>query len=200
MKLLVASYRRHAGEIMAEACIGLSLMAFVWMIMVYSLYLADNQIRTEMAARYAAWYQGNNNGTVVSASDIDKYFFFQSGLTTVTTLTPALIPDALSGTMPSGKTATKDGTSGNGPFKVQITFGVSSLNNNTNPFPFNLLNPSVQVPFMPTNLVSVCSVNSTCQWDGDSDTWSSWSDAAKGIWNTISGNAGSAGAIFSNLF
>jgi hypothetical protein len=183
---------------MAEAAIGLSLMAFVWMILVYSLYLADNQIRTEMAARYAAWYQGNNNGTAPSAADIDKYFFFQSGLTHVNQLQAALIPDALAGLNTTNSVS--DSSGGNGPFKVQITFGVSSLNNNTNPFPFNLLNPSVQVPFMPTNLVSVCSVNSTCQWDGDSDTWSSWSDAAKGIWNTISGNAGSAGAIFSKLF
>ena len=185
---------------MAEACIGLALMAMVWIVLTYSLYLADNHIRTEMAARYAAWYQGNNNGAVASASDIDKYFFFQSGLTTVTTLTPALIPDALSGNMPSGNTSTKDGTGGNGPFKVQITFGVSTLNCNTNPFPFDLLGPNVRVPFMSTNLNTVCSVNSSCQWDGDSDTWNSWTEAAKGIWNTIKDNAGAAGSIFSKLF
>jgi hypothetical protein len=192
MKLLVASYRRCAGEIMAEAAIGLSLMAFVWMILVYSLYLADNQIRTEMAARYAAWYQGNNignnNNAPPNASDIDKYFFFQSGLSVVKT-TPGFDMVAALGKEPPGSFATTNGISSPiGPFLVQVTFGVSSLDNNTNPFPFNLLNPSVQVPFMPTNLVSVCSVSSTCQWDGDSDNWSNWGDAAKGVWNMLSSN------------
>lgn len=202
MKLLVAPDRRRSGQIMAEACIGLALMVFAWIIITYSLFLANNQIRTEMAARYAAWYQGNNignnNNALPDKSDIDKYFFFQSGLSTVTPLTPALIPDALSGNMPSSNANTNDGTSGNGPFKVQITFGVSDPNSSANPFPFSLL--TTHVPYMTNSMMSVYSVNSSCQWDGDSDTWNTWTAAGKGIWNTISGNAGAAGAIFSKLF
>ena len=197
MKLPVASCRRSSGQILTEACIGLALMTFVWIVITYSLYLGNNQIRAEMAARYAAWYQGNNSGTLPAASAIDTYFFPQSGLTTVTPLQPALIPDALSGHAPSGNASTNDGTSGNGPFKVKITFGVTDPNSTNNPFPFDLL--QTQVPFM-TNSMMIYSVSSSCQWDGDSDTWNSWKSAIEGIWNTLSANAGSAGSIFSGLF
>jgi len=198
MKLLVASHRRRSAQILAEACIGLALMAFTWIIVTYSLFLANNQIRTEMAARYAAWSQGNNNGTLPIASDIDKYFFFQPNLSTVTPLTPALIPDVLAGSAPASDASTNDGTSGNGPFKVQIAFGPTTAPSSASPFPFNLL--TTHVPFMTNSMMSIYSVNSSCQWDGDSDTWNTWSAAGKGIWNTISGNAGAAGSIFSGLF
>jgi len=196
MKLLVASHRRCSGQILAESCIGLALMVFAWIIITFSLFMANNQIRTEMASRYAAWYQGNNNGTLPSASDIDKYFFFQSGLSTVTNLTPALIPDALAGLNTTN--AVNDSSDGNGPFKVRVSFGPTDPNNSANPSPFNML--TTHVPFMTNSMMSIYSVNSTCQWDGDSDTWNSWSAAAKGIWNTISANAGSAAGIFSGMF
>jgi hypothetical protein len=196
MKMFPSLRQRDSGQIMVEACIGLALMAFAWIIITYSLYLADNQIRTEMAARYAAWYAGNNNGTHPTAANIDQYFFFQSGLSTVSKLTPALIPDALAGQNPTN--AVNDNSDGNGPFKVQITFGVTDPNNSSNPFPFDLL--ATHVPLMTNSMMAVYSVNSSCQWDGDSDTWNTWSAAAKGIWATISGNAGAAGKIFSGLF
>ena len=87
---------------------------------------------------------------------------------------------------------------GNGPFKVRVSFGPTDPNNSANPSPFNML--TTHVPFMTNSMMSIYSVNSTCQWDGDSDTWNSWSAAAKGIWNTISANAGSAAGIFSGMF
>lgn len=175
---------------MAEACIGLALMVFTWIIITYSLFLANNQIRTEMAARYAAWYQGNNNGSAPNPSDIDNYFFFQSGLSAVNPQTAALIPDALAGNSPTN--AVNDDTSGNGPFKVQITFGPTTTPSSSSPFPFSLL--STHVPYM-TDSMMAYSVNSTCQWDGDSDTWNTWTSVGEGLWNTVKNNAGSVGSL-----
>jgi hypothetical protein len=203
MKIFPSLRQRTSGQILAEACNGLSLMVFVWIIITYSLYLANYQIRAEMAARYAAWYQGNNNGTAATAAQLDQYFFFQGGLSTVTPQTADGIVDALAGinnTNTSSSYASGDGSGGNGPFKVQVTFGVSSLNSSTNPYPFSMVSSDLKIPFMPSSTFSLTSVNATCQWDGDSDTWNSWTSAGEGIWNTISSEAGSAGSFFSSLF
>jgi hypothetical protein len=171
---------------MAEACIGLSLMTFAWILIAYSLYLANYKIRTEMAARYAAWYEGNNDGTLPSAAQLDQFFFMQPGLSSVSNLPPILLPDVITSSSPSGDSFTSDNTGGNGPYRVRVTFGVTSLDDANNPFPFNLLNSSVKVPMMPSTALSAMSVNSVCQWDGDSDTWNTFKSAAEGIWNTIS--------------
>jgi hypothetical protein len=188
MKLLSSRRQRQLAQILAEACIGLSLMTFAWILIAYSLYLANYQIRTEMAARYAAWYTGNNNGTLPTPAQLDQFFFMQPGLSSVTMQPPVLLPDVITSSSPSGDSFTNDNTSGNGPYRVQVSFGVSSLNISTNPFPFNLMNPNIKVPMMPSLALSTTSVNSTCQWDGDSDTWNTFSSAASGIWNTISSN------------
>jgi hypothetical protein len=181
MKILCDRHKGECGQIMGEACIGLSLMTFAWILISYCLYMANNQIRTEMAARYAAWYTGNNGGTLPSTTQIDQYFFFQSGLSSVKTITPPVtLSDILSqmtgGLIPSQYLSfldLSDGTSANGPFKVQVSYGVSDPSVSTNPFPFSVL--QAQVPFMPKTTLPIYSVNSTCQWDGDGDTWNSFS-------------------------
>ncbi len=66
MKLLSSRHHVASAQILAEAAIGLSLMTFAWILIAYSLYLANYKIRTEMAARYAAWYQANNGGTAAT--------------------------------------------------------------------------------------------------------------------------------------
>lgn len=202
MKISSSRHQRTSGQILAEACIGLSLMVFAWIVISYSLYLANYQIRTEMAARYAAWYQGNSSGTAATAAQLDQYFFFQANLSTVIPQQPDDIVDALAGLNNTNSTSYSggDGGDGNGPFKVEVTFGPNSLNSTTNPFPFSLVSSDVHVPFMPASTFSISSVNSTCQWDGDSDTWSSWKSAGDGIWDAIKTEAGSAGSFFSSLF
>lgn len=187
MKIFSSPTRKCSAQILAEACIGLSLMVFAWILITYSLFLANNQIRTEMAARYAAWYTGNNNGTEPTATQIDQYFFFQSGLSSITPQPAAQIGDVIEGNMPTGTTTYggSDGSSANGPFKVEVSFGVSSLSSSTNPFPFSIVSSRVHVPLMPTNTISVCSVNSSCQWDGDSDAWTDASSAISGVWDSL---------------
>jgi hypothetical protein len=190
MKLL--SSRRHiaSAQILAEAAIGLSLMTFAWILIAYSLYLANYKIRTEMAARYAAWYQANNGGTAATGAQLDQYFFYQSGLSGVTNLSPILIGQVIEGEMPTnaGNYSSGDGSE---PFRSQVSFGVSSLDNTANPFPFNLLNSNVKVPLMPSSTLSTFSVNSTCQWDDDSDCWTNASQAVSGVWNTLLNDLGS---------
>jgi hypothetical protein len=172
MKPINSSNKKESGQMMAEACIGLALMALAWILISYSLFLANNDIRTEMAARYAAWHQGaSGDGTAVIASQVDQYFFFQSGLSTVSNVPPALIGDVITGNMPDG------------PFKVKVAFGVSDPNSSSNPFPFNML--KTHVPFMPDSMMATYSVSSTCQWDGTGETWRSPGKALEGIWNTL---------------
>ncbi|HTR43690.1 MAG TPA: hypothetical protein VMH87_18920 [Pseudomonadales bacterium] len=205
MKILYTQRRRETAQILVEACIGLSLMVFTWILLSYSLYMANNKIRTEMAARYAAWYTGNNNGTMPAASQIDQYFFFQSNLSTVTNETPdnmsTFISQLSGGLIPSEFTSflnLSDGTSANGPFRVQVTYGVTDPSSSGNPFPFSIL--QTHVPFMTNSMMSIYSVNSTCQWDGDSDTWNTASQAW-GLLTTFVGNMfGSFASAIGDLF
>jgi hypothetical protein len=185
MKLLKALNRRRLGQVLAEACIGLSLMVFAWIIITYSLYMANNAIRTEMAARYAAWYQANTGGTAATGEQLDQYFFYQSGLSSVSQLTPVLMGQAFEGDAPTNASS----YSGNdNPVNVQVSYGVSAPASSS-PFPFNLL--SVHVPLMPTSTLPVYSVNSSCQWDYDSDLWTNASQALNGVWNTLKDDLGS---------
>lgn len=190
---------------MVEACIGLSLIVFTWILCSYSLYMANNQIRTEMAARYAAWYTGNNNGTPPTTDQIDQYFFFQSGLSSVNTQTADTMSTFVSqlsgGLIPSQFLSflnLSDGTSANGPFKMQVSYGVSDPNSTANPFPFSVL--QTKIPFMTNSMMSVYSVSSSCQWDGDSDTWNTASQAWGLITNFLESVFNSFASAISSLF
>ena len=186
MKISRNPRRQCSGQFMAEAAIGLALMAFVWIILTYSLFMANNDIRTEMAARYAAWLQGANGGTIATASQMDQYFFYQTGLSTVKAGTPEQVSSFFPPVLPSGLTKLfdlSDGTAANGPFKVSVSFGVSSADSSS-PFPFDLLN--THVPFMPdSNITNALSVQSSCQWDGVGDTWTDSTTVLKVIWNML---------------
>jgi hypothetical protein len=189
MKIILSRHSGNSGQFMAEACIGLALMAFTWILLVYSLFLGTNQIRSEMAARYAAWYQANNSGAALpSASSLDQYFFYQTGLSSVANITPAAIGDVIEGNMPSSSTTygSADGSAANGPFKAQVTFDPSVA---ANQFPYNLLN--TQVPFMPNSMLQYSKVVSFCQWDGDSDCWTSPGAAFSGVISSLKSSLGS---------
>lgn len=190
MNLLSSRRHQASAQVLAEACIGLSLMVFAWILISYSLYLANYRIRTEMAARYAAWYQANDGGTAATPAQLDQYFFFQSGLSSVSNVSPAYIGDVLEGNMPTSS-ATYTNVNGSMPIKAEVSFGPSSLDNANNPFPFNLLNSSVRVPLMPSSTLSTFQVNSACQWDDDGDCWTNASSAFSGMWNTLIANLGS---------
>jgi hypothetical protein len=167
---------------MAEAAIGLSLMAFVFILVVYIFYMCDYQIRSEMAARYAAWYQGASSGTAASTTQVDAGCFFQTGQSTVSEGTPDNIGNLLTGANSSqAQSYTPDE---NGPYMVIVKFGVSDPNSTSNPFPFSLL--ATQVPFMTNSMfANFFSVSSQCQWDEIGNTWTSPGAAFQGIISTV---------------
>jgi hypothetical protein len=167
MKIKPSKPRCTKGAILAEACIGLALMALVWIFLSYSFFMQNNDVRTAMAARYAAWYQGaNGNGTLATAGQMDQFFFFQPGLSTVTNLSPNTPVSALFKSIPG---ITSDGNPQNGPFMVKVSFGVSSITPSST-FPFNLM--STHLPMMPdSGITNVLTVSSTAQWDGVGDPW-----------------------------
>jgi hypothetical protein len=182
---------------MAEACIGLALMTFAWIIISYSLFMANNQIRTAMATRYAAWYQGaNGSGTLATTNQIDQYFFFQPGFSIVTSEPSEplpVIPSSLSRLFDL-----TDGSAANGPFKVSVSFGVPNLDS-ANAFPFDLMN--TQVPFMANSaMTNLLSVQSTCQWDGVADTWNTPSQVYAVVWNELKNCGSLVTSILSKIF
>jgi hypothetical protein len=171
--------RSCAGQVIVEAAIGLALMTFAWILMTYSLYMGTNSIRTNMAARHAAWLKGAT-GNDATPSQIDQMFFYQSGLSKIENGAPVTVGDLFSD---SGAKDSKDiGKGGHGPFLVTVSFGVADVNTATQ-FPFTLL--KVRVPFMPALPTDISMVKSTCQWEEVGDTWTSWADALRGILDSL---------------
>jgi len=174
--------RSCSGQVITEAAIGLALMSFTWILMTYFCYQANNQIRTSMASRHAAWLKGTT-GSTPSATQIDEWFFFQSGLSKVEDIDPPVrIPDLFS------DSNAKDGKGfngkGKGPFLVKVSYGVDSLDSATQ-FPFTLLKS--KVPFMPTMPTTNLSVSSFCQWEETTDTWNTAGDAVGGVIDAVKG-------------
>ena len=157
--------RSTAGQIMVEACIALALMAFTWMLFSFVSYMGNNQIRTAMATRHAAWMLGN--GADPSAA-IPQQFFYggDSGLVHV---------DSGSFAISMASALTGDDNLGLGDQNAclaTVSFGMSADDlKTTDRYPFTLLNANV--PFMPPTLLeNFTSVQSQCAWPAHvEDTW-----------------------------
>ena len=184
------SYSRHQelfGAILAEACIGLALLTFTWIIISYSLYMGDNHIRTAMAARHAAWLRGEKGGDVSdkskepTAADIEGWFFYEKDLTQVSFSRGELPLETLMG----GDRDKYGGKAGKGPYLAKVTYGIQPDDlSSTTTFPFTLL--KTHVPFMPSSLMgNVLSVSSTCQWDEVGNPWKTWAEALSGLWDQL---------------
>jgi hypothetical protein len=132
--------RRDSGQILAEACIGLSLMVLVWVLVLFMTYMGNNRIRTAMAVRDLVWLQSNGE----DVSSVSGAFFnsADSGVVTVpaqagsTALAlPAGIPS------PWSANATTN----------TVTFGVAANQlSTTTQFPFVYLNTTLPVVGAPT--------------------------------------------------
>jgi hypothetical protein len=179
MKILRSRRQSRHGQFLAEACIGLALMVAVWIILTYTLFLADNHIRTAMAARYAAWYYGAG-GNKATKENINQYFFYQP-LASVEYAQGDGIGNLVRGDN------TPSFSDGDGwPTKAKVTFGVTNVSDASNPFPFNMV--KTKVPFIPdADVTPVISVSSVCQWDQDSETWTTPGAALSGLWNMLKG-------------
>ena len=153
-----------AGQIMAEAAIGLALLVFVWILVSYTNYMGINRIRTNMAARHSAWLSGHGADPTANGL-ITSNFFLGNDANLVTVAPPvtnslnlfgiSIDPNFLVGASPE-------------VYSNTVTFGVANVNSSS-PFPFNLL--MVNVPFMPTDLLdsfkSFTMVSSHCAWPAD---------------------------------
>ncbi len=180
MRIRLSPPQGRGGQVLAEACIGLSLVTFAWILITYSLFMANNHIRTEMAARHAAWYKGTT-GKEMTQTQLDQWFFFQTNLAKVKYEQGAGIGTVL-------------GLSGNGPSfldedgfptKATVTFGPGDPAHATM-FPFDLL--KTEVPFMPNSMLTNClSVSASCEWDHVGETWNTPGAALSAVWNMLKG-------------
>lgn len=165
------------GQILAEAAIGLALMVLVWILVVFSNYMANNRIRTVMAARYVAWIQGNGGEPTDATA---QGFFFGNDTKLAHTLSPVQVP--LITSLPDESTWASFIPQDFDTWSNTVTFGISPGElSGTTQFPFTLMN--VQVPFMPPALLpNFTIVSSHCAWPTDvGNTWNSASDLLKAL-------------------
>ena len=141
----------ESGQVMAEACLAIALLAFTWITASFAAFMNTNHIRTAMAARHAAWMHGNG---VVDVQQIQSV-----GI----------------GEFIAGKADTqKYNGQGNGPFRYTVSFGMDKADiNTTTNYPFVLL--KTELPFMPPSLPDrYIKVQSSCQWEEVNSTWTSF--------------------------
>jgi hypothetical protein len=158
--------QNSAGQIMAEAAIGLALLTFVWILVSYTNYMGINRIRTNMAARHSAWLSGH--GADPTANGLITSNFFVGNDYKLATVSP---PEKNKLTFFGvGFDLSQIDLSTPAPYVYSnsVSFGVANVNSSS-PFPFNLL--MVNVPFMPTDLLqsfkSFTMVTSHCAWPSD---------------------------------
>ena len=162
---------RCSGQILAEVCIGFSLMAFTWILVAYALFMFNNRIRTAMAARHAAWMIGTKPGLSCAdiTSDIDQDFFYQNNNSGTQLVTVESAPAITSSTGFSVGNILSKVINGGPPNRVTVRFGIEG-GGNSNVYPFTLM--KVKVPFMPkATLENLYSVESKCQWAAVGDPW-----------------------------
>lgn len=162
-----------SGQVLAEACIGLSVLTLVWMFMAFSTYMANNRIRTAMAVRDAVWLQSNGEST----QSVPGRFFpgNDAGLAAV----PAAQNVALdTGGVPAGPWS-------GGAWVGSVSFGMQTSGlQGTTRFPFVLLN--MHIPILPPTIMEhsmdqFLTVTATGAWPSDtSATWTNLSDALGG--------------------
>lgn len=159
---------RQMGAIMAEAAIGFAIVSFTLVLLYCSTFMADNHIRTAMAARHAAWIKGEGRAEATS-EQIDEWFFYNKNLCKVTYAPGVGVIDLGNniravdpkGYVPKGSQS-----------RATVSFGVDSLDSKeAKQFPFVLLRG--QFPFMPKSPDSkeFLHLESHCQWDETGDAW-----------------------------
>jgi len=160
--------RTLAGAILAEAALGLCLLAFVWILFSYISYMSNNRIRANMSARYSAWLSGNGvSGTAYSSTA--QYSFMNSDTNMVKMSSTKNTLGFLGVSVPS--MILPDPVI----YSNSVTFGTNYTDiSSSSPFPFNML--MVKLPFIsPTEmLTNFTMVSAHCAWPDVSDTYNSY--------------------------
>jgi hypothetical protein len=177
MKIRITQIKKKrgcSGQIMAEACIGLSLLTFVWILISYTSFMSTNWIRTAMASRHAAWRVAKEGIDPQAISqEINDDFFYNSFATVEKGDAP--FNRAGSVGVPILTTPLRllhNPISDSGPNRTRVTFGImqTNLNSPDVAYPFSLMN--ADVPFMTNSLLAgFLSVNSQCQWAAIDAVW-----------------------------
>ena len=157
-----------SGQVLAEACIGLSMLVLLWLLLSFSSYMANSRIRTAMAARDAVWLQANgeNTDTVPGAF----YYGKDVNLAAVAPAQEISLSSPIS-FLWSGKA-----------WSNSVSFGMSpgALPGTTH-YPFVLLN--ARIPILPADIMDhvmdhFLSVNTGCAWPADvGNTYTGFFDA-----------------------
>ncbi len=158
-----------AGQILAEACIGMSLLVLLWIFFSFTTYMANNRIRTAMAARDAAWLKANGEDPTGSVPGA----FYSSA--------DASLAAASAGTEFTLALAIPTPFAAGQAWSNSVSFGMAKGDlAGTTRYPFLLLN--THVPFMPDSLMdNFLSVATICAWPADTaNTFTSLIDAIPG--------------------
>jgi len=166
--------------------------------------MGNNHIRTAMAARHAAWLQGNG---VAPAASIPHDFFFEEDAQFVTVKSASVYLPISESLADKSKDKLQWSDKGNAIYAT-VTFGVSKDSlKTTEVFPFTLM--KTKVPFMPASqLTNFLSVESHCAWPAEANnTWTSKSEALSGLWNLVKNEikdafsriGGLAGKVFEKI-
>jgi hypothetical protein len=182
---------------MAEACIGIALLTFIWMLFSFVCYLSNNQIRTVMAARHAAWMMGHNQQPTAAAL-ADSFGFDNAGLVQLNPPPKSFdlsVANAVSGNIDYG---TSDGA--NSAWLVTVSYGITTNDvKTTSIYPFTLLN--THVPLMPDLMLNYSIVQSQCAWPANTDDqWQDATNAFKEIIQLILNEAGGLIKWIGSLF
>jgi hypothetical protein len=170
---------QDSGQAMTEAAIGLSLMAFVWVMVVFITWMGGNHIRTAMATRHAAWMAGNGNSP--TTANIAPSFFYEEGPCSVETTDIVDTSDLLGGGAFADIVGTILDSLGGQRFRYKVSYGIGEADvATTTIYPFNLM--GAVFPFVgDTKIGSYLKVETSCQWEDVNETWDSALDVIKSI-------------------
>ena len=190
MKLNIIDDQR--GQVLVETCIGLALMAFVWMSTGLATFMSNNHVKTAVAARHAAWMKGNKAGDGAIKSCVQTNFMFLGGDEGLVQVDIQAGKGSIAGLL----TGDDKGFGQKGQMHwVEVTYGTNSRDK----FPFSILD--IQFPFMPKmEMDGILFVKSHCQWSDVHETWTNAGAALKAMWDMLKAEIGSMWGKVSSLF
>lgn len=161
---------------MVEAAIGMSLMAFAWVLIYVASYMVNHSSRCAVAARHAAWSKGND--VSVNADNLRADIFFDNNNRVNLTVATDQNSDA-SGKLSGNKISKALLSLFPDVQKADVRFGVESIDEATS-WPFTVM--KTRFPFMPDSRIpTLMAVTSHCEWDSVSVTWEKPGDIIKNI-------------------
>jgi hypothetical protein len=169
---------RHgqSGQAMVEAAIGMSLMAFAWVLIYYATYMVNHSSRCAVAARHVAWAKGND--VLVGVDDVRADVFTDNQLRVLLSVSTDQNSDA-SGKISGNEISQKLLSIFPDVQKADVRFGVDQLDEATS-WPFSLMR--TKFPFMPeSTMPTLLAVTSHCEWDSVSVTWEKPGDIIKNV-------------------